>query len=180
MARRKGAGERLSNAALNLLALLVILLMCAIALQVFGSLFDVNPVWTFEDRVPLFGDAVTLNSLLDLQWHLLAVLALFPAGIVWLRDGHVRVDFIYSRYGARGRRIIDFIGNLLFAFPFLVLSIPGAWSFATRAWRSGEGSSGDGLVDLWIVKMSLFVGLVFLALAVLRETIVILKERGRS
>lgn len=179
MAKGRRAGRRWSDLVVDVFALLVIVLMLAIATQVVGNLFDVNPVLTFRESLPLFGDAVTLNSLLDLQWHLLAVIALLPAGIVWLRDTHVRVDFLYARLGPRGRSMIDLLGNLIFAAPFLAMSIPAGWSFAMRAWRSGEGSANGGLNDLWIVKMMLPVGLGLLALAVVLETVAILRGRVR-
>ena len=86
----------LSERSLTVLAAVLVLLMFAIVAQVLCSALDINPVWSTSTPVFLIGDAITLNSLLDFQWHLLVFVALLPAGILWIRDKHVRVDFIYS------------------------------------------------------------------------------------
>lgn len=162
---------RLERLALNGFAVLVIVLMLSITLQVFANLFDINPLVTFSQAVFWLGKAVTLNSLLDLQWHLLAIIALLPAGLVWLRDKHVRVDFLYDRYSTRVRQRVDLAGNLVFAAPFFVMAIPGAYRFWERSWKSGEGSASGGLNDLWLIKLVLPLGLSLLALAAVIETI---------
>ena len=77
------------------LALALLVLMAAIVLQVICSALDVNPLAEFDTDLAVIGRAVSLNSLLDLQWHLLMIAGLLPAGLVWLKDAHVRVDFIY-------------------------------------------------------------------------------------
>jgi TRAP-type mannitol/chloroaromatic compound transport system permease small subunit len=162
---------RADRALLNGFAVLVVALMLCIALQVFANFLDINPLRSFESRVFWFGSAVTLNSLLDLQWHLLAVIALLPAGLVWVRDRHVRVDFLYDRYPPRGRMALNLAGNVIFAAPFLVMAIPGALRFWQRSWRSGEGSANGGLNDLWLIKLVLPLGLSLLVVAALWESL---------
>lgn len=161
----RGVGHLLVSA----LGVAVVVLAAAIALQVAANALDLNPLAAWSGDVPLLGRAVTLNSLLDLQWHLLAAIALLPAGVVWLRDGHVRVDVIQAQLPARGKAAIDLVGNLAFAAPFLMLTIPAAWDFAGRAWRIDEGSANGGLGDLWFVKGLLPLGLALLAAAVALE-----------
>lgn len=167
---------RMAELCLRGLAALVILLMLGIVLQVTCAALDINPLVSFEGRWPLLGRAVTLNSLLDLQWHLLVVVGLLPAGAVWLRDGHVRVDFLYRRCGARGRARIDLLGNLLFALPFFALILPAAWDFTARAWASDEGARSGGLDDLWAIKAVLPLGLALLAGAVAVETLRLIRR----
>ena len=157
------------------LAVAMLALMLSIVAQVVFSAFDVNPVLAFGAEVPLLGRAVTLNTLLDLQWHLLVLAGLLPAGLVWLMDGHVRVDFLYRRVTDRARARVDLIGNIVFAAPFLALSLPAAWTFLMRAWTSDEASRNNGLNDLWLIKSVLPAGLALLALAVLIETLRLLR-----
>lgn len=165
------AGERLSAMVMAVLGWAVILLACAIVLQVAANALDLNPLWTFDASVPLLGGALTLNGLLDLQWHLLAAIALLPAGLVWLRDRHVRVDVIQSRLSTRGKAVVDLAGNLIFAVPFFILIVPAALGFMWGAWRVDEGSANGGLVDLWAIKALLPLGLGLLGLAIAFETI---------
>ncbi|WP_281968354.1 TRAP transporter small permease subunit [Roseovarius nanhaiticus] len=162
---------RLERAVLNGFAVLLIVLMLAIAVQVVASFFDLNPLVMFDAPVAWLGRGITLNSLLDLQWHLLAIIALLPAGLVWLRDRHVRVDFLYDGYRPKLRYTVDLIGNLVFAAPFLIMAIPGSVSFWQRAWRAGEGSASGGLNDLWLIKAMLPLGLGLLAAAALIESL---------
>lgn len=165
-----------AQALLHGLSWLVILLMLGIVLQVLCSALDINPLAQFESVLPLLGRAVTLNSLLDLQWHLLVIVGLLPAGVVWLRDAHVRVDFLYQKRSDRTKARIDLAGNLLFALPFLVMILPAAWDFTHRAWRSDEGSRSGGLNDLWLIKAFLPLGMALLALAIAIETIRLLRR----
>lgn len=164
---RQGALARLERSVLNVFAILTIILMFGIVAQVVFSQFDVNPVVSFEERVFMLGDAVTLNTLLDAQWHLLVLIALFPAGLVLLRGGHVRVDFLYAGLSPRAKTLVDLVGHLAFAAPFFYFVIPAAVDFAASAHRSGQGSSNGGLNDLFVVKAALPIGLGLLALAFL-------------
>lgn len=173
MEQKRGSdlASRIADLWLGAMAVVVIAMMACIVLQVVLSALDVNPVATFEAALPLVGRAITLNSLLDAQWHLLVIAGLLPAGIVWLRDRHVRVDFLYQSIGPAARARIDVAGNLLFAAPFFVLVLPASWDFMLRAWTSDEGSRNDGLNDLWLIKSVLPMGLALLALAVLADTV---------
>ncbi len=167
--------QALSRWSLGALAVALVILMLAIVAQVIGSALDINPVMTFETALPLIGKAITLNSLLDFQWHLLVIIGLLPAGLVWLDNRHVRVDFLYAGRDKRWQSRVDLAGNLLFAVPFFALMIPAAWDFALRAWRADEGSRNAGLNDLWLIKFVLPFGITLLALAVLVETLRLLR-----
>lgn len=179
MDRETRPERHVTHWALNVFAFCIIALMLAVAVQVFANLFDINPLMRFDRTLFWLGDAVTLNSLLDLQWHLLAVVALLPAGLVWLQDRHVRVDFLYSRMAPRQKTAVDLVGHVLFAAPFLLLAAPAAWDFAARALASGEGSRNGGLNDLWLIKSALPLGLALLGAAVLWEAARLLRELAR-
>ncbi|MEM8554985.1 MAG: TRAP transporter small permease subunit [Pseudomonadota bacterium] len=161
--------DRVKNLCLNLLGFCVIALMVAIVAQVVCNAMDINPVVVFDRSLPWVGKAITLNSLLDLQWHLLLIIGLLPAGLVWAMDRHVRVDFLYQHLHRPGRTMVDMVGHALFAAPFLILVLPASWAFLGRAWRSDEASRNGGLNDLWMIKAVLPFGLALLALAVLWE-----------
>ncbi len=156
---------------MNVLAIALIVMMCGIVVQVLASALDLNPIMSFSAALPLLGKAITLNSLLDLQWHLLVMVGLIPAGLVWLANQHVRVDFLYQNRSDRTQARIDLVGNLIFAVPFFALGLPAAWTFVTRAWTSDEGGRNGGLNDLWLIKAVLPLGLGLLAIAILIETL---------
>lgn len=163
--------EQLRSVTMKALAIALIVMMCAIVVQVMASALDINPIVAFTTALPLLGKSITLNSLLDFQWHLLVMVGLIPAGLVWLANKHVRVDFLYQNRSDRMQARIDLAGNLIFAVPFFALGLPAAWSFMTRAWTSDEGGRNGGLNDLWLIKAVLPLGLGLLAIAILIETL---------
>lgn len=169
-------GSPWAQALLRGLSWLVIVLMLGIVLQVACNALDINPLARFDTALPLLGKAITLNTLLDLQWHLLVITGLLPAGLVWLSNAHVRVDFFYQPRSDHTKARIDLAGNLLFALPFLVMILPAAWDFTTRAWRSDEGSASGGLNDLWLIKAFLPLGMALLALALAVESLRLLRR----
>ncbi|WP_029065883.1 TRAP transporter small permease subunit [Labrenzia sp. DG1229] len=160
---------------LKILAAGVVVLMGAIVLQVVCSALDINPLASFQVNFPLLGKAITLNSLLDFQWHILVIIGLVPAGLVWLQGTHVRVDFLYNPMSPYWKARIDLTGNLLFAAPFLCLMLPASTRFMLRAWSSDEASRNGGLNDLWLIKSVLPFGLLLLTLAVLVESVRLLR-----
>ncbi|RKF16724.1 TRAP transporter small permease subunit [Roseovarius spongiae] len=162
--------KRAGDALMNALAMLVILLMLCVVLQVACSFLDINPLFSLTSSHTFIGKGITLNSLLDFQWHLFALICLVPSGAILLRDRHVRVDFLYDGFRPGLRRAVDLSGHLLFALPFFAMALPAAWEFAMRARRSGEGSRNGGLEDLWLIKLVLPLGLGLLALAILIES----------
>ncbi len=168
--------ETLRGIGLRVLAASVVTLMIAIVVQVMCSALDINPIASFETDQPILGNAITLNSMLDFQWHLLVMVGLLPVGLVWALGKHVRVDFIYNKFSDRTKARVNFAGNLLFAAPFFFLMLPAAWNFMMRAWSSDEGSASGGLNDLWLIKAVLPLGLGLLALAILIETVRLLRH----
>ena len=173
---QKGLARWTAHMLQTLLSVLVIVLMLAIVLQVVSSALDVNPLAVFDGDHLLVGRAITLNSLLDFQWHLLVIIGLLPAGIVWLRDRHVRVDFLSANFSERTRVMIGLAGNIVFAGPFRAMIIPATVGFAQRAYRSGEDGTSGGLADLWLIKGVLFVGFCILAVALVIDTVKLVRE----
>ncbi len=161
--------ERLTRAVLNLFAICLIAMVAAIAVQVAASRVGIANLVTFESPLPLFGTAVTLNSLTDLQWYLMALVAIGPAALVWVVDRHVRVDFLYSRCNRRQKARIELLGHLLFALPFLVMCIPAAWTMTLLAYERGEKSANAGLWDRFLVKGVVPVSLTLVLLVIVLE-----------
>lgn len=160
---------RLSQAVLQLFAMLIILLMFTIVLQVLLNLAGINPIAVFSKSMPLFGRAMTLNSLMELQWHLLVIIGLLPCALVWRMNGHVRVDFLYSKWSDARQAQVDLLGNLCLTIPFLTLCLPASWDFMMRAWHSAEMSTNGGLTDRFAIKAVLPLGFAILGLALLFE-----------
>jgi TRAP-type mannitol/chloroaromatic compound transport system permease small subunit len=108
--------------------------------------------------VPIFGTGLTINSLNELQWHLLAIVTMLALPYALVENRHVRVDMIYGGLGPRRRVLVDLAGDLLFLLPFCVVIGYLSLRFVTFAFTTGEQSTYGGLVDRWIVKAFLPLG----------------------
>jgi TRAP-type mannitol/chloroaromatic compound transport system permease small subunit len=97
----------------------------------------------------LFG--IGSNSLLEIQWYIFAAVFLLGAGYGFLRNSHVRIDFIASKLSARTRNWIDAVGIIIVLFPFCALMIILSWPLFTQAYYSGEMSSNAGGLIRWPV-----------------------------
>jgi TRAP-type mannitol/chloroaromatic compound transport system permease small subunit len=164
------AMPRWQRRALDAFALLLLAMMTLIVLQVLSGVLGLNELMRFDKPVFLLGSSLNQNTILDLQWFLLAVIGLVPAALVWLQDRHVRVDFVWQRLTLPSRHRIELIGHVLFTAPFLAMSLPAAWRFTQRSFVSAESTSHGGLTDLFVVKATLPIGLGLLAVVLLADT----------
>jgi TRAP-type mannitol/chloroaromatic compound transport system permease small subunit len=111
------------------------------------------------------------NALLEIQWYLFAAVFLLGAGYAFLRNAHVRIDFIASKFTARTRNWIDIGGILLFLFPLCYMMITLGWPTFENAWVSGEVSSNAGGLIRWPVLLLIPLGFALLMLQGLSELI---------
>lgn len=91
------------------------------------------------------------NAWLEIQWYLFAAVFMLGGGYAFLRNAHVRIDFISSKLSPRARNWIDVMGILLFLFPLCYLMAIMGWPLFERAWTSGEMSSNAGGLIRWPV-----------------------------
>ena len=58
------------------------------------------------------------SAFTEMQWYLYSAVFLLGAGYAFLKNVHVRIDFVSGRLSARGRSWIDIVGILVFLAPF--------------------------------------------------------------
>lgn len=89
----------------------------------------------------------------ELEWHLYSMVFLFGVAYTLKADGHVRVDVVYERLGAKPKAVIDILGTLLFVWPFCFLVADYGIGFAYEAYDIGEQSADPGgLPHRWVIK----------------------------
>lgn len=98
------------------------------------------------------------NAFLEVQWYLFAAVFLLGAGYVFLRNGHVRIDFISSRLSPRTNALIDIVGILAVITPLALMLIHLSWPLFHNAWVSGEMSQNAGGLVRWPVMLMIPVG----------------------
>lgn len=99
----------------------------------------------------------------ELEWHLLAPIAMLGIPYALMKGDVVRVDVLYERFSARTRLLLDVFAGLVgvaVALLLLKVSIP----YVEKSWVNGEGSPDPGgLPARYLLKAVLPLG--FLALA---------------
>jgi len=115
--------------------------------------------------------SISSNSLLEVQWYLFAGVFLLGAGYGFLKNIHVRIDFISSQLSARARNWIDVVGIVAVLFPFCILSIALSWPLFTQALATGEMSQNVGGLIRWPAYALIPLGFSLLALQGVSELI---------
>ena len=111
------------------------------------------------------------NGLLEIQWYLFAAVFLLAAGYTLLRQEHVRIDVVLSRFSKRTQIVIEAVCVVLFLFPFGIAVIDLVWPLVVKAYVSGEMSSNAGGLIRWPVFALVPVGFALLLLQGLSEFI---------
>ena len=111
------------------------------------------------------------NAWLEIQWYLFAAVFMLGGGYAFLRNAHVRIDFISSKFSARGRNWVDVGGIVIFLFPLCYMMATLGWPVFYNAWVSGEMSSNSGGLIRWPVYFLIPLGFAFLFLQGVSELI---------
>ncbi|WP_295813063.1 TRAP transporter small permease subunit [uncultured Nitratireductor sp.] len=160
---------------------LIVPLILSVCLAVLAAQIGVNMLAEWSDPVPLFGKALTVNTLLDLQWHIFALIVLFGGVYAFRDNNHVAVDVFASGLPVRVRLAIRIFGDLVFLLPFCAIIAWYGYGFAEKAWVSGEGSTYGGLLDRWAIKATIPAAFSLLGLcALLRAVSTALELAGFS
>jgi len=111
------------------------------------------------------------NAWLEIQWYLFAAVFMLGAGYAFLRNAHVRIDFISTKLTARTRNWIDIVGIVVFLLPLTLLLINLSWPLFVKAWDSGEMSQNAGGLMRWPVLLMIPAGMALLLLQALSELV---------
>jgi len=147
--------DRITGAAAKLAAALLLALVALVFFNVFGRyVIGSSPVWAQE-----------------LEWHLMAPIALLGITVLMLERGHVRVDMLYDRLPWRAQKGLDLF-SMLCGMVMAVLFIKYSSGFVDSAWSIREGSPDPGgLPARYIVKGMLPVAFALFALQCLANAI---------
>ena len=111
------------------------------------------------------------NAWLEVQWYLFAAVFMLGAGYAFLKNAHVRIDFISGKLSARTRNWIDIVGIVVFLIPLCVLLIQLGWPLFVSAWESNEMSQNAGGLIRWPVFLLIPLGMTLLLVQAISELI---------
>jgi TRAP-type mannitol/chloroaromatic compound transport system permease small subunit len=106
---------------------------------------------------------ISSNSFLEIQWYLFAGVFLLGSGFAFMRNVHVRIDFISGKLSKRTNTIIDILGIVIFIIPLCLIMVWLSWPLFTTALATGEMSQNAGGLIRWpaYLLMPLGFGLLF-------------------
>ena len=108
------------------------------------------------------------NWILELEWHMFALVFLLGSAYALQEDKHVRVDVFYQKFSDKTKTIVNLLGTLIFLLPWCYLVITTSFKFANNSWYIKEGSNQPGgLPARYIIKGMIVGGFVLLALQAL-------------
>ena len=122
---------------------------------------------TFSDVIMRYVFNSGSVGLQELEWHLFSAIFLLGGAITLRENKHVRVDLIYRSklLQERHRALVDVCGILFFLLPFCVVIIITSVPFVYDAYYHNEISPDPGgLPHRWIIKLTLPLGFLFIAL----------------
>lgn len=111
------------------------------------------------------------NAFLEIQWYLFGVIFLFSSGYTLLRNEHVRIDLISSKFSKRGQVWIDIFGILFFLMPMALVIMLLSWPVFMHAFESQEMSNSAGGLIVWPARLMIPVGFFLLILQAISELI---------
>jgi TRAP-type mannitol/chloroaromatic compound transport system permease small subunit len=111
------------------------------------------------------------NAFLEIQWYLFSAVFMLASGYVFLRNAHVRIDFLSGKLSKRTNAIIDAIGIVVFVIPLCLILITLSWPVFERSWVSGEMSQNAGGLIRWPVQLLIPVGFGMLCMQAVSELI---------
>ena len=114
---------------------------------------------------------ISSNGLLEIQWYLFAAVFMLGASYGFLKNSHVRIDFISSKLSDRAQNWVDVVGIIVVLIPFCVISISLGWPYFMQAYTSGEMSQNAGGLIRWPAYALIPLGFGLLLLQAVSELI---------
>lgn len=122
-------------------------------------------VLIFVDVVLRYLFSSTNAWVMELEWHLFALIFLLCAGFTLKNDQHVRVDLFYTRMSRKGKAWVDLLGTLFLLLPWCAIVIYTSFKYAENSFAFREISPDPGgLPARYMIKFAITVGFSLLML----------------
>lgn len=107
-------------------------------------------------------------------WYMHGLIFTLGVGYTLYREGHVRIDVLYSQFSIKTQAMVNILGVLFFILPVCWVTIEIAYPYVANAWAVKEGSTeGTGLHYVYLIKTTI---LCFATLLLLQGFSLLLKS----
>ncbi len=110
---------------------------------------------------------------LEISGYLMVAITFFGSGYILLKSKHVNVQVLTSRIKGKFKKIHDLSVNILL-FLFVLLVIYEGFGFTILAYKEHYRSTSLLNFPMWIVYLTIPIGMIFLLLQIIRNIIVLL------
>ena len=119
----------------------------------------------FIDVILRYLFSQTSAWVIELEWHLFALIFILGAAFTLAEDQHVRVDVFYARFSPRKKAWINLLGTVLFLIPWCLIVIYTSYHYAENSFAVKEISADPGgLPARYLIKFSVTIGFTLLFL----------------
>lgn len=124
--------------------------------------------------------------IIELEWHLFALIFLFGAGYTLKYDRHVRVDLFYAKWSEQTKAWVNLIGSLFLLGPWCYIIAATAYYYTLNSYMINETSPDPGgLPARYLIKGAIVLGFFFLflqALALVAQSLLVIfyKQANRT
>lgn len=123
------------------------------------------------NAVMRYGFNISSNAWLEIQWYLFSAIFLLGAGYAMLKNAHVRIDLVSSRFSHTTNAWVDVVGFVAFVIPMCLVFMSFGWDMFWTSWTSNERSLNAGGLILWPVKILVPIGFILLLAQSISELI---------
>ena len=145
--------------------------LASVLVAVIASAMRANIMLDWGIDIPLFGDNLTVNDVIDLEWHFFAIMVMVGGTYAYMDDKHVRSDLIYAGLSDSKKKWIDTLGDVFLMMPFAAVMCWLSTGFVMRSYNSSEGSDYGGMLDRFLIKSTIPIGFAILFLVILARVI---------
>lgn len=145
--------------------------LASVLVAVIASALRANEMLSWGVDIPLFGDNLTVNDVIDLEWHFFAIMVMVGGTYAYMDDKHVRSDLIYAGLSNSKKKWIDTLGDVFLMMPFAAVMCWLSIGFVVRSYNSSEGSDYGGMLDRFLIKSTIPIGFAVLFLVILARVI---------
>lgn len=163
--------ERIARRLSEITSWFAIGILISVLGAVIASAMRANEILGWGVDIPLFGDNLTVNDVIDLEWHFFAVMVMVGGTYAYLDDKHVRSDLIYAGLSASKKKWVNTLGDIFLMLPFVAVMFWLSLGFVSRSYNSGEGSDYGGMLDRYLIKATIPIGFALLFLVILARVV---------